>query len=869
MKGQGVDRAQLKPPTLQPRADGRKVRGRIQNGDNSVDLSYPNDMLGGDIFLNDSTFGKFDMALEDAKRTLEKEKMFNIDDEEEDRIDKTESKGTDDVALMERSNPDPDVFYALIDETKKTGRSKKKTKTDKEDLLVEAIKRALVANTISDDSYSQFSHDESSFYGDELVHMASGSVSSNSFTSDTEASTLDETLLSGYSAVDSHEPLKERKHSQSKDEETADDAFTLEEETLISDYTEDTPMTSSISCFQSPFMCLTPKKQQDRTQRNHQIETGQSASTDPTFLEDKCDYHDDDDLSCDNTFTSRGTVGLMQDILSCGTYRFCCGNGEKYRPKEDIPIIIEETRSRKDSRVTSSTQPITQVNPLTVKERMNITILKKNLAEEAAEAKKRELVFEEEEDANAVAETLNNIFWKGDGVFSDESSSSSEKSDKENDLLDLGPQVKPESKEKTLLVTAEASIASSTTKKPYLLSAARSFGKSISFRRQKSSDVQKLPVEIDIDEGRTIGNFPSIDPKVAELANREAETNTLLEGPQVKVKSNEKTSLATSEASITSSTKRKPYLMSAVKSFGKSRRKKSSDVQQLPVEIDVERDQEITTLPEDPHVKPKSNEKASLVTSEASTASSTKKKPYLLSAVKSFGKSISFRRQKSSSTAQLPLEIDIDDDQEIENFPSIDPKVAELANREAETNVDTVQAAEKDLQRGRSTSAQPTSQGYEIPRKKSFRQMGRSRSRSRKRSLKKTPVAEIPPSPTRTKDRNAKESLKLAAMVDCPTSPARTVDLSFSNDSSSTDPELSEITATKWKSAIDKVTGKTYYYNNLTKEVTWEAPVGFVELKRPSPLWKAAYDTTTGRTYYYNRQTKAVTWSKPKNIVEA
>jgi len=106
-------------------------------------------------------------------------------------------------------------------------------------------------------------------------------------------------------------------------------------------------------------------------------------------------------------------------------------------------------------------------------------------------------------------------------------------------------------------------------------------------------------------------------------------------------------------------------------------------------------------------------------------------------------------------------------------------------------------------------------------------------------------------------------------MVDCPTSPARTVDLSFSNDSSSTDPELSEITATKWKSAIDKVTGKTYYYNNLTKEVTWEAPAGFVELKRPSPLWKAAYDTTTGRTYYYNRQTKAVTWSKPKNIVEA
>ncbi len=842
-------RAQLKPPTLQPRVDDRQAGGRI------------------DIFPIDSAFGKFDMALEDAKRTLEKEKMLNIDDEEEDRIDKTENQGTDDAASDMRSNPDPDVFYALVDETKKSGRSKKKTKKKsdkKEDLLVQAIKRALSENTMSDDdSYTQFSHDASSLYtGDELVNMASRSLSSTSFTSDTEASTLDETLLSGYSAVDSREPMPERKHSSpGKDEETFDDAYTFDEETLISDCTEDTPMTNSISGFQSPFMCLTPKTQQNLSQRNHQIETVQS---EPTLWED-LDYHDDDLSYGNNTFATRGTVGLVQDVLSCGAYRFCCGSGEKYRPEDKTAIIKETTRSRKDSRVAPPTPQTPQANPLTVKERMNDTLLKKDLAEEAAEAKKRELIFQEEENAKAVAETLDSIFWKGDGLFSDELSSSSEKSEEDNDLLDVDPQKKPKPNEKALLVTSDASISSSTKKKPYLLSAARSFRKSLSFRRQKSSDVQKLPVEIDVDEDRSMENLLSVDPKMPKRTKCDAEANTLPEGPQVKAKSNEKALLATSEASIASSSKKKPYLLSTVKSFGKSRKQKSSDVRKLPVEIDVEKEQAPTTFPEGPQVKAKSNEKTLLATSEASITSSTKKKPYLLSAVKSFGKSKPLRRQKKSSTEQLPVEIDVDESQAIENLPSSNHKVPEVANREAET--DTVPAAAKVSQRGRSTSAQPTNQGYEMPRKKSFHQMRRSRSRSRKRSIKQTPVAEVPPSP-RTGDRNVKESLKLP-VVECPTSPARTVDLSFSNDSESTDPELSAITATKWKSAIDKVTGKTYYWNNMTKEVTWKAPAGFIELRHTSPLWKAAYDTTTGKTYYYNKKTKEVSWSKPNNIVEA
>eukprot|EP00985_Skeletonema_marinoi_P010195 scaffold4797_cov152-Skeletonema_marinoi.AAC.20 len=719
MEEQSDVRAQLKPPTLEPLADDGQVGGVMHTGDNSAKAIYSNDRLQeGDTYPIDNTFGKFEMALEDAKRTLEKEKMLNLDDQEEDRIDQTtESKGIDEEEFMDiRSNPDPAVFYTITDETTNASRSmkKKKNKRDNDDLLVAAIKSALNENISmsEDDSYTQFSHNASSYYTDaDLINHANSTMSSTYSGSYDEDATLAETLLSGSSAYDSQEPSDEKRHSQSR-------APTLDEETLFSDYTEYTTMTSSVtSDCQSSVLCTSrPNKKEERTQTRHRGGgTVHSAFSEPTYLENEDDYYDDDDVSCDDTYATRGTVGLVQDIVSCGTYRLCFGDGKKYRPKDDLTnftVSTKETRRRKGSKATSST-------PLTVKERLSIARSKNSLADDAAEAtaKKEDSIFLEEEDANAIAETLDNIFWEGDGgLFSDESCNSSEKSGNINDLLDQSPQGNPPtSTEKSLPATSEASIASSKKKmKPYLLSAARSFGKSVSFRKQKSSATQQLPTEIGVDE----------------------------------------------EQSITGLTK------------------------------------------------------------------------------------------------QLPIEIDVDEGQTTTAPPSVDPKMLGVASHEAEANTATVQATEQDLQRDRCTTDE----------KKSFRQKIRPRSSSRKRSAKQSSIVETPTRPARTEDSNDKKSPKKSSFVEW-ASPDRTVDVSISSDSTGTDPELSAITANKWKTAIDKVTGKTYFYNKLTKEVTWDAPDDVVEEKRASPLWKAAYDTTTGQTYYYNRQTKAVTWNKPHGFV--
>ena len=717
MEDQSDVRAQLKPPTLEPLADDSQVGGVMHTGDNSAKAIYSNDRLQeGDTYPIDNTFGKFEMALEDAKRTLEKEKMLNLDDQEEDKIDQTESGVIDEEESMDiRSNPDPAVFYTITDETTNASRSmnKKKNKRDNDDLLVAAIKSALNENKSmsEDDSYTQFSHNASSSYTDaDLINHANSTMSSTYSGSYDEDATLAETLLSGSSAYDSQEPSDEKRHSRSR-------APTLDEETLFSDYTEYTNMTSSVtSDCQSSVLCTSrPNKKQERTQtRRRGGGTVHSAFSEPTYLEDEDNYYHDDDVSCDDTYATRGTVGLVQDIVSCGTYRLCFGDGKKYRPKDDLTnftVSTKETRRRKGSKAIPST-------PLTVKERLSIARSKKSLADDAAEAtaKKEDSIFLEEEDANAIAETLDNIFWEGDGLFSDESCNSSEKSGNINDLLDQSPQENPPKfTENSLPVTSEASIASSKKKmKPYLLSAARSFGKSISFRKQKSSATQQLPTEIGVDE----------------------------------------------EQSITGLTK------------------------------------------------------------------------------------------------QLPIEIDVDEGQTTTAPPSVDPKMLGVASHEAEANTATVQATEQDLQRDRCTTDE----------KKSFRQKIRPRSSSRKRSAKQSSIVETPTRPARTEDSNDKKSPKKSSFVEW-ASPDRTVDVSISSDSTGTDPELSAITAKKWKTAIDKVTGKTYFYNKLTKEVTWDAPDDVVEEKRASPLWKAAYDTATGQTYYYNRQTKAVTWNKPHGFV--
>ncbi|KAM4700430.1 pre-mRNA-processing factor 40 homolog B isoform 1-T1 [Discoglossus pictus] len=64
--------------------------------------------------------------------------------------------------------------------------------------------------------------------------------------------------------------------------------------------------------------------------------------------------------------------------------------------------------------------------------------------------------------------------------------------------------------------------------------------------------------------------------------------------------------------------------------------------------------------------------------------------------------------------------------------------------------------------------------------------------------------------------------------------------------------------------------GRTYFYNPVTKQSTWEKPD---ELKSKAELllsqcsWKE-YKSDTGKSYYYNSQTKESRWTKPKDLEE-
>jgi hypothetical protein len=72
-----------------------------------------------------------------------------------------------------------------------------------------------------------------------------------------------------------------------------------------------------------------------------------------------------------------------------------------------------------------------------------------------------------------------------------------------------------------------------------------------------------------------------------------------------------------------------------------------------------------------------------------------------------------------------------------------------------------------------------------------------------------------------------------------------------------------------WSAAVDKNTGKTYYYNKKTKETRWTKPEENEDPSKDAPEnWAATVDKKTGKTYYYNKVTKETRWTKPAGVAD-
>ena len=78
--------------------------------------------------------------------------------------------------------------------------------------------------------------------------------------------------------------------------------------------------------------------------------------------------------------------------------------------------------------------------------------------------------------------------------------------------------------------------------------------------------------------------------------------------------------------------------------------------------------------------------------------------------------------------------------------------------------------------------------------------------------------------------------------------------------------------ASDWREVKDKASGKTYYYNKVTKKTSWKRPA---EMDEAAPAaaapaaksdWKELKDKASGKTYYYNKATKATSWKKPADF---
>ena len=97
-----------------------------------------------------------------------------------------------------------------------------------------------------------------------------------------------------------------------------------------------------------------------------------------------------------------------------------------------------------------------------------------------------------------------------------------------------------------------------------------------------------------------------------------------------------------------------------------------------------------------------------------------------------------------------------------------------------------------------------------------------------------------------------------------------------------------------WKATPDPVTGKTYYFNTKTREVSWAKPEGGDRGEGgeggggggdgvgggaegagegtskgggASDAWGLAKDPKTGKEYYFNSQTKQTSWTAPASMI--
>ena len=78
-----------------------------------------------------------------------------------------------------------------------------------------------------------------------------------------------------------------------------------------------------------------------------------------------------------------------------------------------------------------------------------------------------------------------------------------------------------------------------------------------------------------------------------------------------------------------------------------------------------------------------------------------------------------------------------------------------------------------------------------------------------------------------------------------------------------------------WVASTDPSTGRTYYANTVSKEVSWEWPAGvphpdgsghvFEEVAQGNE-WVATLDEGSGQHYYHNRITGETTWTQPEGL---